>query len=201
MMSPKQIARAMGLFGAAALLIVVVVAVFVVRHRSLGQNAQQIASVVPNALLNLKNFKWTQMKSDQIQWHLDAKEASYSNDKTSISLTDPNLSMVSQDGKKIVVTSPVATIAVSGNHIKSAHLSGGLQIKYGDFVITTSEATFLPDQDMVTAPGKVIVNGQGLTATGVGLSGRPKERIFTLLAQTNTQVTPKSTDVHKAKKS
>lgn len=200
MMSPRQIAKAMGLFGAAALLIVVVVGVLVVRHRSSGQNTPQLA-IVPNTLLNLKNFRWTQMKSDQIQWHLTAKEASYSNDKTSILLSDPNLSMVSEDGKKVVVTAPAATIAVSGNHVNSAHLKGGLQIKYGDFVITTDEATFLPDNDAVTAPGKVMIVGQGLTATGVGLAGRPKERIFTLLSRTNTEISPKSVDARKPKKS
>ena len=61
------------------------------------------------------------------------------------------------------------------------HLSGGLRIDYGDFVSTTDEATFTPDKDLVNAPGQVQVAGQGLTVTGVGLTGHPNERNFTLL--------------------
>ena len=78
---------------------------------------------------------------------------------------------------------------------------GGLTINYGDFVLKTSEATFTPDQDMVSAPGPVEVQGQGLTVSGVGLTGHPNERNFTLLSQTNTVVVLKNSSDSKSGKS
>lgn len=190
-MSPRRIAKAMGLLGVAALAVVIVVTVWVVRHRDSATALQRMAKVVPGTLLHARNFKWTQMKGGHSRWRLSARDASYSDDKTSVILTDARLSVAAQDGKSIDVTAPHAEISVTGNHVKSAHLSGGLRLDYGDLVMTTDQATFVPDQDIVTAPGEVKIIGKGLIVTGVGLSGHPKERTFTLLSQTSTQVTPK----------
>ena len=200
-MSPKRVAKAMGLFGAAALAVVLAVAIYVVRHRAPATTMQQMADLVPSALLHAHNLKWTQMSGGQSQWHLSAREASYSHDKTSLVLTDAELSMVSKDGKKVEVSAPRAEISVTGNHINQAHLSGGLRINYGDFVLKTVEATFSPDKDVVNAPGQVEVQGQGMTVTGVGLTGHPNERNFTLLSQTNTVVIPKKSSDLKSGKS
>jgi LPS export ABC transporter protein LptC len=200
-MSPKRVAKAMGLFGAAALAVVLAVAIYVVRHRAPATTMQQMADLVPNALLHAHNLKWTQMSGGQSQWHLSAREASYSHDKTSLVLTDAELSMVSKDGKNVEVSAPRAEISVTGNHINQAHLSGGLRINYGDFVLKTAEATFSPDKDVVNAPGQVEVQGQGMTVTGVGLTGHPNERNFTLLSQTNTVVIPKKSSDLKSGKS
>ena len=54
---------------------------------------------------------------------------------------------------------------------------------------------------MVNAPGEVEVQGQGMTVTGVGLTGHPNERNFTLLSQTNTVVVPKKSSDLKSGKS
>jgi len=200
-MSPKRVAKAMGLFGATALAVVLAVAVYVVRHRTPATTLQQMANILPNALLHAHNLKWTQMSGGLSQWHLIAREASYSHDKTSLVLSDAELSMVSKDGKNVQIIAPRAEISVTGNHINQAHLSGGLRIEYGDFVLTTGDATFAPDKDLVNAPGEVEVEGQGLIVTGVGLTGHPNERSFSLLSQTNTVVVPKKKSVHKTRKS
>ena len=200
-MSPKRVAKAMGLFGAAALAVVLAVAIYVVRHRAPATTMQQMADLVPSALLHAHNLKWTQMSGGLSQWHLSARDASYSHDKTSLVLTDAELSMVSKDGKNVEVSAPRAEISVTGNHINQAHLSGGLRINYGDFELKTAEATFSPDKDVVNAPGQVEVQGQGMTVTGVGLTGHPNERNFTLLSQTNTVVIPKKSSDLKSGKS
>jgi LPS export ABC transporter protein LptC len=200
-MSPRRVAKAMGLLGAAALALVFVVAVYVVRHRAPATTLQQMADIMPDALLHAHNLKWTQMIGGQSQWHLSAKDASYSHDKKSLVLTEAQLSMVSKDGKNVDILAPRAEISVTGNHINGAYLSGGLRINYGDFVLKTGTATFSPDQDTVTATGEVEVQGQGLKVTGVGLSGHPNERRFTLLNQTNTLVVLKKSSDSKSSKS
>jgi LPS export ABC transporter protein LptC len=200
-MSPRRVAKAMGLLGAAALAVVLVVAIYVVRHRAPATTLQQMADVMPDALLHAHNLKWTQIVGGQSQWHLSAKDASYSHDKKSLVLTDAQLSMVSKDGKDVEIVAPRAEISVTGNHINQAYLSGGLKINYGDFVLKTGEATFSPDKDIVTAPGEVEVQGQGLKVTGVGMTGHPNERSFTLLSQTNTLVVLKKGSESKSGKS
>lgn len=140
------------------------------------------------------------MKAGERQWVLSASDASYSSDRTSLMLTDPRLSMTSDDGKKVSVEAPRAVIVLDGNHVKRATLSGGTVIDYGNFVMTTDVADFMPDDNRVEAPGAVTVVGEGLKVTGIGMTGNPKTRVFELHSQVNTQITPKQAS-GKSKKS
>lgn len=190
-MTPKRIARALGAVGVVALGVIVIVAVRVVRHRSVRQALQIAAGLTPDSLLHAHNFHWTQMKGGQNQWVLKAKDASYAADKTSLVLIGAELSMTATDGRRLELIAPQARLRLSGNHISSAELGGGLVVHYGDFVIHTEEATFAPDNDQLEAPGAVKIEGEGLTVTGVGLSGRPKAEVFQLLNQVSTEITPR----------
>ncbi len=187
-MSPRRIARLLTFFGTVALMVIVVVTVIVVHQRSVQQKLEKVAAIVPGALLHAHNFNWTQMRGDQSQWVLKASDASYSNDKTSILLIRPQLSMIAQDGKHLSLTASRAVLTVHGNHIDKAEMNGGLIVDYGDFVLTTDRATFLPDNDQLHAPGAVKINGPGLDVAGIGLSGHPKAQTFQLLKEVKTVI-------------
>src|SRR5437016_4249167 len=173
-MSPRRIAKALAGFGAVAVAILLGVTIFVVRSRSSAPTLSQAIGIVPGSLLHAHNFHWTEMKAGNRQWELTARDASYSDDKTSLLLNDADLAMSSEDGKLVRVKAPLARLALDGNHVKRADLSGGTRIAYGDFVLTTDHAVFLPDEDQVSAPGAVTLEGEGMKATGIGLSGHPK---------------------------
>jgi LPS export ABC transporter protein LptC len=192
-MSPRRVAKALASFGAVALVVLLAVTVWVVRHRTPAQLLQTAAGIVPGTLLHAHNFHWTQMKAGERQWVLTASDASYSADRTSLILTEPNLSMISDDGKKVTVQAPHAVIVLDGNHVKRATLSGGTVIDYGTFVMTTDNADFQPDSNQFEAPGLVTVEGEGLKVTGIGMTGNPKTRVFELHQQVNTEITPKQT--------
>jgi LPS export ABC transporter protein LptC len=190
-LSPRRIAKALAGFGAVALIVLLVATIWIVRHRSTTQVLQTATGLVPGTLLRAHNFHWTQMKAGERQWVLTAGEADYSADKTSVKLTDAVVTMVSSDGKPVVVNSPHADLTMNGNHVVKANLTGGTVIHFGDYVLSTDSATFMPDEDQVEAPGLVTVIGDGLKVTGVGLSGHPKTRVFELHTQVETEVTPK----------
>jgi len=199
-LSPRRIAKALAGFGAVALIVLLVATIWIVRHRSATQVLQTAAGLVPGTLLRAHNFHWTQMKAGERQWVLTAGEADYSADKTTLKLTDAVVTMVSSDGKPVVVNSPHADLTMNGNHVTKAYLTGGTVIHFGDYVLSTDSATFMPDDDRVEAPGLVTVIGDGLKVTGVGLSGHPKTRVFELHTQVQTEVTPKK-DSGKTKQS
>ena len=199
-MSPRQIAKFLAGFGTLALVVLLVATIWIVRHRSAEQVLQTAAGLVPGTLLRAHNFHWTQMKAGERQWVLTAGEADYSADKTTLKLTDAVVTMVSSDGKPVVVNSPHADLTLNGNHVTRAYLTGGTVIHFGDYVLSTDSATFMPDDDQVDAPGLVTVVGDGLKVTGVGLSGHPKTRVFQLQTQVETIVTPKK-DSEKPKQS
>ncbi|HEY9157489.1 LPS export ABC transporter periplasmic protein LptC [Candidatus Binatus sp.] len=200
MLSPRQIARALAGFGAAALIFLLIATIWIVRHRSAAKVLPAAAGMVPGTLLRAHNFHWTQMKAGERQWVLTAAEADYAADKTTLKLTDAVVTMDSSDGKPVVVNAPHADLTLNGNHVTRAYLTGGTVIHFGDYVLSTDSATFMPDDDKVEAPGLVTVVGDGLKVTGVGLSGHPKTRVFQLNTQVETVVTPKN-DSEKSKQS
>ena len=199
-MSPRQIAKTLAGFGVVAVAVLLIATIWIVRHRSAGQVAQSTAGLVPGTLLRAHNFHWTQMKAGERQWVLSAGEADYSADKTDLKLTDAVVTMDSSDGKTVVINAPHADLTMNGNHVSRAYLTGGAIFHFGDYVLTTDSATFLPDDDKVDAPGQVTLEGNGLKVTGVGLTGHPKTRVFQLQTQTETVVTPKK-DSEKPKQS
>jgi|SRR5215469_3277167 len=190
-MSPRRVAKALASFGAVALIALLVVTVWVVRHRTPVQIAQTAAGMLPGSLLHAHNFHWTQMKAGERQWELTASDASYANDRTSLTLSNAQLAMVSDDGKQVMVQAPHAVIVLDGNHVKQANLSGGTVIHYGTFVLSTPAVSFMPDENRVDAPGEVTMEGEGVRVTGIGMTGNPKTRVFQLLDRVTTDISPK----------
>lgn len=198
-MSPKRIAKLLAVFGIVALGAILVVTIGVVRKRSPARNLSQIAGLVPGALLHARNFHWTQMKGAVKEWELNAREASFSNDRKSLTLKDVKLSLLAADGRQVGLEAPLAKLRVDGNLVKEADLSGGLTVHYGDFLLTTERAIFLPGSDELEAPGTVTVVGQGIKVTGTGLTGRPREQQFTLGKAVSTEIIPGSGGVDSKK--
>jgi lipopolysaccharide export system protein LptC len=49
----------------------------------------------------------------------------------------------------------------------------------------------LPDDDQIHAPNQVTITGPGLKVVAIGLTGHPKEQVFQLLKQVNTDIEQK----------
>jgi LPS export ABC transporter protein LptC len=190
-MSPRRLAKLLAWLGSMVLGAVLIVSVWVVHHRTGEQLIKEAASVVPGSLLFARNFHWTQMKGDQKQWELVAGRANFSDDRKSIRLIDADVTMDSEDGKHVTLHAPLADLKMNGNHVNRADLTGGLKVHYGDVIITTQQAVFMPDADELTAPGLVTIESVGLKVTGVGLTAHPHAELFDLHQQINTAVTPK----------
>jgi LPS export ABC transporter protein LptC len=193
-MSPRRIAKLLAGFGAVALAAILIVTVAVVRHRSAGQKLGMAAvGMLPGTLLHAHNFHWTQMKGNLSQWVLTAREANYSEDKTNLILTAPDIILMSSDGKRIELSSSSALLKIQEGHIKQANMIGGLVVHYSEFVLTTDSAVFLPDSDSIDAAGPVTIRGSNLLVTGIGLTGHPRAQTFELLRQVSTHLTPRQT--------
>jgi LPS export ABC transporter protein LptC len=189
-MSPRRVAKALAGFGVMALGVIVLAAVWIVNHRGNARTATQVLGMVPGALLHAHNFHWTQMKGAQKQWELNAAEASYSKDKTSLNLTDANLAMTLENGNFVHLFSPSAILYLSGNHVNRADLSGGIVLHYADIVVHTPDIVFFPDQDEMRAPGNVKINGNNFALTGTGMKAHPHAQQFTILSEVVTDLVP-----------
>jgi LPS export ABC transporter protein LptC len=190
-MSPRRIAKALAAIGILALAVIVVAAVWIIRSRERERVVlAHSVNVVPGSLLHARNFHWTQMKGDKEQWQLVASEASYGENRSSLTLKDTKLTMVLDDGKPLSVQAQHVDLSLSGNHVKRAEFSGGLLLDYGDVRLKTAGGVFYPDKDLLEAKGPVEISGEGFKISGVDLQAKPRARTFTLEHQVVTQLTP-----------
>ena len=189
-MSPRNIAKTLAGIGIAALVVIVVAGVVIIksRERERALLARSV-SIEPGSLLHARNFHWTQMKGDKEQWQLTASEASYGEDRSSLTLKDSKLTMVLDDGKPVAALAHRVDLSLNGNHVNRAEFSGGLVLNYGDIQVTTQGGTFLPDSDMLEARGPVEISGKGFKVVGVDLEAKPRARTFTLKHQVVTDFT------------
>jgi LPS export ABC transporter protein LptC len=192
-MSPRRVAKALAGLGAAALAVIIIAAVWIVNHRGSQRAMREALGVLPGTLLHAHNFHWTQMKGDDKQWELRAREASYANDRLSLKLVDAELSMKLDDGKDVQVRAPRAELKLAGNHVSRAELSGGLKLRYGDTVMDAADLVYLPDQDEMHSDSAVHIEGAGFKVDGVGLKARPRARLFSLQSQVISRFTPEAT--------
>jgi LPS export ABC transporter protein LptC len=162
---------------------------WVIHSRDARPSLKDVAGLVPDAFLRAQKFQWTQIKAGQTQWKLNARDATYSNDKSSVTLTDAIVRVTSEDGKEISVIAPRAVVFLDGSSdVRRAELSGGATIRYGEMELVTDYASFSPLTNDVDAPGPVTLTGNGLRITGVGLSGNAKTRQFELHKQVSTEI-------------
>jgi LPS export ABC transporter protein LptC len=187
-MSPRRVAAALAVVGAATLLGIALVSIRAVIREDPAKALKYGLDLVPGALLHARNFHWTQMKGNHKLWELNAGEAAYSKDKTALILKKPELTMVLDDGKTFLLHAAQAELQLNGNHINQAHLTGGLDLTYGDVQIKTNEATFWPDRDMIQGSGPVQVHMTDLDVSGVGLEAHPRARLFALRHDVSTEI-------------
>ena len=189
-MSPRRIAKVLVTAGILCLTMIMVSAVWLIKSRERQRKAlQRSVSVEPGSLLHARNFHWTQMKGDKEQWELAAGEASYGESRSSLILKDAKLTMTMEDGKPISARAHRVDLSVTGNHVNRAEFRGGLALEYGDIKLLTTDATFMPDQDLLEAPGLVQIQGEGFKINAVGLEARPRARTFSLKHEVSTELT------------
>ncbi|MGH7865973.1 MAG: LPS export ABC transporter periplasmic protein LptC [Candidatus Binataceae bacterium] len=187
-MSPRRVARVLAALGAVVLLTVVIMTTWVIHRRDTKPSLKDIAGLVPDAFVRAQKFQWTQIKAGRTQWKLNARDATYSGDRSSVTLTDAHIQSKSEDGKEVSVAAPRAVIFLDGTDVKRAQLSGGATIRYGDFELVTDNASFSPLTNDVDAPGVVTLTGNGVKITGVGLVGNAKSRQFELRQEVTTDI-------------
>ncbi len=185
--SPRRVATWLGGAGALALAAIAAAALVATGHHARDLKLKRGLDLVPGVLLHARNFHWTQMKANRKQWELWAREASYSDDKTSLRLSAPELSMVLDDGKTLLLRAGRAKLKLNGNEVRVAELNGGVELDYGDIRLSTDQATFVPSRDDLEASGEVQVRGADFKLNGLGLTAHPQARLFALQHRVRTE--------------
>jgi LPS export ABC transporter protein LptC len=110
----------------------------------------------------MEGLSLTEIQEGDKRWVLEAKKADFHPDKMTISIS----------GVRVEFFGPGEDIRVKADeglfHTKTRVLTlrGHVEMKRGDLLIKTAEATYIPDQRVLLAPREVTIHEPRLTVTG-----------------------------------
>ncbi len=122
---------------------------------------------LPHAAQRIENFRRVKMEGDRKAWEVAAREAQYLEDDQQIVVDDPQVSLyLKGEEGEVSLRGRDGTIFLSGREIDRVELDGGIEVRFGDYRVTTDRAVYEQASDTVVSPGAVRVTARGLELSG-----------------------------------
>ena len=138
----------------------------------------------------MENFKRVKIQPDgKKAWEIVASKARYSPEDHLVIVESPQFSFYTKEGEPLSLRSREARVLLTSDKnedVTRVELSGDLEMQVNDFLIKTQEAIFEAEQNRISSPGAVQIDGPGVTVVGQGYSVDVTNKLLTLEAEVQT---------------
>lgn len=142
------------------------------------QNPMKILDLVPESALRIKEFRRSKIEGGRKVWELTGKEAVYLKAERETVIKKPWLVFYRETGETMEVNGDEGHLffndggmekIFNDGGMEKMQLQGSVEVNYQGFILRTDELLYLQDDDRVSSPGMVTVNGKGLELEGEGM--------------------------------
>jgi LPS export ABC transporter protein LptC len=138
----------------------------------------------------MENFRRVKIRPDgKKAWEIVARKARYSPENHLVIVESPQFSFYTKEGEPFSLRSREARVLLTSDkndEVTRVELSGDLEMQVNDFLIKTQEAIFEAEQNRISSPGAVRIDGPGVTVVGQGYSVDVANKLLTLEAEVQT---------------
>jgi LPS export ABC transporter protein LptC len=139
----------------------------------------------------MENFKRVKIRPDgKKAWEIVARKARYSPEDHLVIVESPQFSFYTKEGEPLSLRSREARVLLTSDdkneEVTRVELRGDLEMQVNDFLIKTQEAIFEAEQNRISSPGAVQIDGPGVTVMGQGYSVDVTNKLLTLEAEVQT---------------
>ena len=138
----------------------------------------------------MENFKRVKIRPDgKKAWEIVANKARYSPENHLVIVESPQFFFYTKEGEPFSLRSREARVLLTSDKnedVTRVELSGDLEMQVNDFLIKTQEAIFEAEQNRISSPGAVQIDGPGVTVVGQGYSVDVTNKLLTLEAEVQT---------------
>ena len=149
--------------------------------------AHLVKDIAPETTQRMQNFRRAKIRDNKKVWEIAAQQARYVQDSNEIIVEGPEVSLFVKDGDVIAVDT-VAALEAAGQPVIRMELSGGLEMRVNDLVITTPDAVYESDRGIIFSDGPIHIVGQGVEVEGKGYTVDILEKRLTLNADVRTTI-------------
>jgi LPS export ABC transporter protein LptC len=138
----------------------------------------------------MENFKRVKIRPDgKKAWEIVARKARYSPEDHLVIVESPQFSFYTKEGEPFSLRSREARVLLTSDkneEVTRVELSGDLEMQVNDFLVKTQEAIFEAEQNRISSPGAVQIDGPGVTVVGQGYSVDVANKLLTLEGEVQT---------------
>lgn len=145
--------------------------ILIMKAREIKKNPAKLLDYVPEAALQIKEFRRAQIEDGRKVWEVSGEEASYVKEAKEVVIKKPRVVFYDRDGTTIEATGNDGRVSFTEPErgLEKMQLQGGVQVNYRGFLLQTDQILYVKSKNQVILPGKVTVKGDGLELEGVGM--------------------------------
>ena len=150
----------------------------------------KILDLVPQAALQLKDFRRSKVEEGRKVWEITGDEAVYLKADREAVITSPRLVFFNQNEENVEVRGDVGHIYFNESKMDRLELRGEVEIYYQGFILKTNEIVYYQNKNQVISKGKVAMKGKGLDLEGVGAEISLNDSRLRLRDKVRTKIRP-----------
>lgn len=165
---------------------------WLMKAREIKKNPSKLLDYVPEAALQIKDFRRSKIEGGQKVWELSGEEARYLKADKEVTIKKPRMTFYQKDNNTIEAIGNDGHLWLSGQkgEMEKAQFQGGVQVNYRGFVLKTEEILYLKSKNQVLLPGKVTVKGDSLELEGIGMEINLDDEKMRMLNKVRTKLEP-----------
>ena len=123
---------------------------------------------------------------------MSAREARYFDDEQLVQVEEPSVTVFLEDGRVLKLRGRQGKIYLGGQDLRRVELDGEIDVELGEYVLHSDYAWYERERDVVVAPGRVSISGEGVEVHGEKLQLEVKEQRLYLSQDVKMTWRPKS---------
>ena len=144
--------------------------------------------VIQEADAGMEDFVYRQTNGGIVQWEVVAQKAELFEAKHEAALETVELRLLGHDGEEMVLQAEEGIINTETNDFELRNQEELIKIQLTNgYTILTSHVHWVSAKQEIRTPNPVIIQGQGLRITGIGLVGFLESEEFTVLDQVRVE--------------
>lgn len=164
--------------------------IWLMKAREIKKNPLKILDYVPEAALQVKEFRRAKVEGGRKVWEVAGEEARYFKAEKEAVIKKPRFIYYDKNGETIEAMGNEGRLYFTDQEMDKMQLKGQIQVSYHGFVFQTDEILYLKSKDQVVSPGKVILKGDGLELEGVGMEIALQDEKIRFLQKVKTKIEP-----------
>ncbi len=152
--------------------------------------AEMAKDIVPDAAQRMQQFRRAKIRDGKKVWEIAASQARYLEENHVIVVENPDVTLYTKDEDPIALRCQEGRVHLDDQEeISTMELIGSVEVRVDDLLITTPNAVYEQNRDLISSSAPLRIVGRGLEVEGRDYTVVVSEKRLNLNADVRTTIT------------